>query len=912
VSFLSTWATALRVARREARRAKGRSALVILMIAVPVMALVFAAASYDMFRLTPAEKADRAMGTADARVRWDFRGPVDQNIEGDASPRREGDTGDTNQPGQPVDGAGPPTDAELLAKLPAGSTAVPLRRGTARLRTAEGLGDLNAVIVDAAHPMTRGYVEVIEGRAPRDASEVGLTAEAVQRLGQGIGGTITTGDGAHPYRVVGLVEFPSSLEQFVLFAPAAGPVVQRYGGLDRTWLVDTPEPLDWARVLELNQHGIVVASRTVLADPPEGAPSRDSPPVNVTGRDLSVGIVVGGLGLLEVVLLAGPAFAVSARRRQRQLALVAANGGTPAHVRRIVLADGVVLGLAGAGVGILLGILGAFVARPFLEEYLANARAGGYRVYPLALAVIAGLAVVTGLLAALVPAFVTARQDVVASLAGRRGITRSRKRWLVLGGGMAAGGAAITAAGAFTAQANLILAGLVLGELGLVLCTPTLVGLIARLGPVVPLAARVALRDAARNRAAAAPAISAVMAAVAGSVAIGLYFASEQAAFAEQTTPLPIGTVTVAAPPSDAGPPDLTAVEATVRSVLPVTAFHQLTQVACPAGSPADQYCDLSPEVPPDKKCPYADAAVGTRILTTDEARAARRDRRCDNPYLGMGRVYVDDGTVLAAITDASADDLASATAMLRSGGIVVRDATFVRDGRVTVAIVRGDPTNPDPATWLANATRMSLPAYALSTGNPGAPFVISPSVVAQAGLATQPANMIVDTTRPPTQAEIDRAQLQLEPLQAFITIEQAWQTDVNILLWILAGAAGIITLGAAAIATGLAAADGRADLSTLAAVGASPRLRRGLSLSQSGVIAGLGSMLGAAAGTGAAVAIVVAMNQRWSDVWPGPPLMPITFPWPSLTISLLVVPLVAMLGAGLLTRSRLPIERRL
>jgi putative ABC transport system permease protein len=34
--------------------------------------------------------------------------------------------------------------------------------------------------------------------------------------------------------------------------------------------------------------------------------------------------------------------------------------------------------------------------------------------------------------------------------------------------------------------------------------------------------------------------------------------------------------------------------------------------------------------------------------------------------------------------------------------------------------------------------------------------------------------------------------------------------------------------------------------------------------------------------------------------------------PWRNVGVALLVVPLVAMLGAGLLTRSRLPIERRL
>ena len=90
-----------------------------------------------------------------------------------------------------------------------------------------------------------------------------------------------------------------------------------------------------------------------------------------------------------------------------------------------------------------------------------------------------------------------------------------------------------------------------------------------------------------------------------------------------------------------------------------------------------------------------------------------------------------------------------------------------------------------------------------------------------------------------------------------------------------------------------------------------SKAVRRGLSLSQSGVIAGLGSLLGAAAGLGAAVAVLTALNQQWATRWPAPVPYPITLPWLSLVIALLVVPGIAMAGAGLLTRSRLPIERR-
>ncbi len=47
-----------------------------------------------------------------------------------------------------------------------------------------------------------------------------------------------------------------------------------------------------------------------------------------------------GFGVLEIVLLAGTAFAVGARRQTRELGLVAAAGGTARDVRRIVLLQG--------------------------------------------------------------------------------------------------------------------------------------------------------------------------------------------------------------------------------------------------------------------------------------------------------------------------------------------------------------------------------------------------------------------------------------------------------------------------------------------------------------------------------------------------------------------------------------------
>ena len=171
---------------------------------------------------------------------------------------------------------------------------------------------------------------------------------------------------------------------------------------------------------------------------------------------------------------------------------------------------------------------------------------------------------------------------------------------------------------------------------------------------------------------------------------------------------------------------------------------------------------------------------------------------------------------------------------------------------------------------------------------------------------------VLATTSRMPTVAEQDRLQAALHNT-AGVYVERGprSRSDTRTLL-LLAVVAGVIALGAAAIATGLAAADGRADLGTLAAVGASPRVRRGLSLSQSGVIAGLGSLLGVVAGLGGAVAVLLALNRGDADLWPAPTPYPVTLPWLNVGVALLVVPVVAMLGAGLLTRSRLPIERRL
>ncbi|MGW4497230.1 FtsX-like permease family protein [Micromonospora sp. NPDC004336] len=897
---VGSWWAALRIARREARRARGRTALVLAMITLPVLVLTFTAVSWDMAELTRAERNDRQLGVADAELLWVARGQVFQDAWGEG----------WGSPDGSLVPAGPVTAAQVTALLPAGSRAVPLRRWVSFDARVGGrvVDDVTGREVDLADPLGRGLVRFHSGRAPAGPDEIAASPAALRRLDVRPGGTLTSADGARSWRVVGVAEYPDDLGPVVTLYPAAGDPAT---GAESSWLVDLPDGVDEDLFRRLNRQGVVVRARTPA--PPSGAGSLPSPAG--TGMDvegMSVSVLVGGLGLLEVVLLVGPAFAVGVRRRRRDLALVAVAGGDDAHLRRIVLADGVVLGALGAAAGVTLGVAAAFAGRPLVEQHLYGARFGGYRCWPEALVAIGAVAVLTGVLAALVPAWTAARQDVVAGLAGRRVPPTHRRRWPVAGLALTVGGAALAAFGAARTAPTVILAGLVLGELGLVLATPTLVGLLARLGRSLPLAPRIALRDASRNRSSTAPAISAVMAAVAGSVAVGVYLASDQARSDAMYAPsLPPGTVLVTVPEDAADPaadrrggrPSLEQVAGAARDHLGARAVVPVAEARCGVDTGP---CAVSPVLPPERACPWPSGDG----LSGDEQRRARADARCrggpDDLFGMFFQAVVDDGTVLPALTGAAPADVAAATAALRAGGVVVTDPRYVVDGRVDVMVARAGPEGPVPSP------PTTVDGYAFHTGLGTQRLLVSPQAADRLGLTAHPVGWAVAADGAPDDDRQERFRAALRPFGVRLEFESGGSGDgERPALLLLAAAAGVITLGAAGTATGLAAAEGRGDLSTLAAVGGAPGLRRLLSLCQAGVIAVSGSVLGIGAGLGSAAIILTALNRRYAGMWPVQDPYPVLVPWTTLGV-LLVVPLVAMLGAGLFTRSRLPVERRL
>jgi putative ABC transport system permease protein len=130
--------------------------------------------------------------------------------------------------------------------------------------------------------------------------------------------------------------------------------------------------------------------------------------------DQILGIFYVLLGLAVIVSLFGivNTLALSVLERTRELGMLRAVGMTRRQVRRMVRHEGVITALLGAGLGMLLGLgLAAIVTSVFADEGLAFAVPAG------ALVAFTVVAVLAGILAAVLPARRAARLDVLTALA---------------------------------------------------------------------------------------------------------------------------------------------------------------------------------------------------------------------------------------------------------------------------------------------------------------------------------------------------------------------------------------------------------------------------------------------------------------------------------------------------------------
>lgn len=948
ISWYHSWIAAIRIARRDAWRAKGRSALVLAMIALPIVGVSAADLALRSADLSAEQSLSRRIGAADARLSDSQRGPVYQSPQGDSSAPVGGyDTYDPTRY-KAAEGAADP----VLAALPAGAQAVKESTGHAKVRTRHGLLDTEVRELDTQSPLTAGLFTLDRGRLPQAAGEVIATQAFLEESGLFVGSAVLPRGAKSAYRIVGAYELPSELKTpqitappGTLFAPldealqAAGSSGVR---AEDSYLVKVGGAgFTWNMVKAANAKGVIAVSRAVTLDPPADSEvplyqQQSKDPYGLKGTDpaeMAVLATIVGLAMLEICLLAGPAFAVGARRSRRQLGLVGSNGGDRRHIRAIVLSGGLVIGAAAAVIGTGVGVALTVALRPLLEDQL-GVRFGGFDFRPLELAGIALLAVVTGLLAAIVPAVTASRQTVLASLTGRRGVRRANRVLPVIGLVAVAAGAAIALYGSASEMGSTVVAGgSALAELGIVALTPTLVGLFGRLGRWLPLSPRLALRDAVRNRGRTAPAVAAVLAAVAGTVAVATYeHSSDLQMRHEYVASLPHGVGVLTA---DGGAhKEMPALREALSRQLPVATRADVDRLV--VGKPgceeysSDPTCGRTEVITPkDQRCPLYEAENGPASFSAEEARKLRADWRCSDARIGGGPSS-PYGTIVAdeALLRVLAVSDPGTVSALAAGRPVAFDKRIVKDGKVTIRVItdtaaaegasmrREDPPGQDKVLTVHQAPD--------TVNSWGSQLILPPSAAKAAGLSTAPSGsyFTLDGTATSKQRQALDGDIDRMGSDARVSIESGYQSGGDMGLLILTVFAGLVTIGAAGIATGLAQADAEADLKTLAAVGAAPRVRRTLSGFQCGVIALMGVVLGSAAGLLPAVGLRFAQRRETEALYAkahemgdlvteAVPYVPVAVPWETLGGLLIVVPLGAALLAALVTRSNGALARR-
>jgi putative ABC transport system permease protein len=302
---------ALRIARRDLLRSKGRNALVMIMVGVPVLLVVVLSTVVATDAVSAVESIPARLGQTQAELTSFGRQPVTQDANGGNVQPAGGQADAFLVPGGDEESF---TTAEL-AKM-SGRQIIDIETTTSSVRTELGRFRVDVIRMDATDPRLNGIAQLRTGRFPKTDVEVAVSASAAEK-GYRPGSTVQVGPENTSLRVVGVLT-PSS-DQFSQPSLIGRPGLVIPGtrtnggpGLTHKFLVPGDAPVTWDQVRALNAKGVVVFSRSVVADPSAAGAPVKPPPESASER---VTLLIAGLVVaLEVVLLAGPALAVGARR----------------------------------------------------------------------------------------------------------------------------------------------------------------------------------------------------------------------------------------------------------------------------------------------------------------------------------------------------------------------------------------------------------------------------------------------------------------------------------------------------------------------------------------------------------------------------------------------------------------------
>lgn len=701
--------------------------------------------------------------------------------------------------------------------------------------------------------LARGMLRLTDGRLPKERDEVAVSRAVATVAGVGIGDRIEL-KGWGESTIVGFVEDPFYLSGRLVLEPSSlAPEVAPPDEI--VWLVALPPGTD-ADALDLGTAFAVVTRAQAAMFPSDSTAAI---------------LVFGGLALIEAVLIAAAAFAVSIRRRQRDLGLLAAAGAEWPHLAGTVLAEGILLGTLGALAGVVAGVAGVLALSPWFDE-LTNRRIPPVTVDPAWILLAAGIGVFAALLAAAVPAWTAARLPVLVALSGRRPAPNPARRMLLVGIVLIAVGVALTAGGAAMRRdwgdqmgVLLLLAGAVVGILGFGAWSPWLVESFERLSARLPAAGRIALRDTARARSRSGPIVTAILASLAATVALAAYIASTQAVSDAKWKPW--------------ARPDQILLAGEDAARLGPSVARELGAVAA-APIP---WMRGSEDPNRSVEFLYGDAVEGAPEVTWEGG-----GPNCADCVGDASMPTIGDPVLLAAF------GAESATADLDKGEVLLSLERPLVARQVTAVIMGIFPDTGEPRFIKS----VALPARVVITGIGERHYLpdalISQELAARLGLEEGDTNRyLLRLNHPVGEADLAQAAALVAPYYP-----ETW-ADASLgpphpgegLRWLILIGSLLLALSVTGIAVALGEAESRPDQRTLLAVGADPGIWRRIAAARAGVLALLAGALAVPAGLLPTWGLLASRDA------------PLVVPLPEVAVAIVLLPLAGIVGALLISR---------
>lgn len=920
---------ALRLGRRLAFAKAGRAALIVSLIGIPTTGFAAAAVVVQSTQATTEESLRYDLGHAAAQMR--LAGPDVPGMRQDPVQWQYTDSA----PHSPAAGATEDTPwADLLDHVPTGAEAIPV--STAQVVVAGPKAPVAVRTVAGAtwSPALDGHWHVLSGSAPTSDDQLLATPATLERLHAEVGDTVTVTDPVRKhFTVTGTMrDAADDPGEEGLFVPGGSlpagdtSASTSLGAADLTVFLPAVAPT-WSEISALNAHGIVVQSRPVVLDPPDARLSGGGIGNAATAYYGALALL-GVFAAFEVALLAGAAFLVGTRADTRTHAIVTSLGGERGFVRAVVAGSGLVLGLVGAVLGTALGTGIGVLAFRLLDDGSVT-RWPGLHVPVVGLATIAAVGVVAGLVSSLVAARAATRIDLLAALRGslrpaapRPRAERRRRVWVPV---LVVVGAAMTlACGAGVLLLNdrpvqqdrwawVVGVGVALGpclvQLGVALASPWILAAVARASSRLGLAARIAARDARRNPVRTVPVLASVMSVVFVASVVVTWSASEHARYVrdyEYATAVGVTTVDVGTSDAD-GYPDgydaaLTAKAArVVGGALGDADVHVLAVNRESAGKGPTTV--VVPHDFADRECPMTNTTTCASFLQS----------------VGTGTPHITAGTLDDYALLTGHRPSAAVRQALADGRAVSLWPEFVHDGVVRIDTHR-DRTADDvePLERSRPTETTTIPAIAdVQTPRIQVGVFMTRATAATHGIPLVDGVLAVDL--PDGLSTSGHDDLYAAWQSAGGTDRERWggpaavvergpvddQAAVQALVLALAAA---VTIGATAVAVGLARSDGRRDDEVLDAVGAAPVLRRRVSAWQAAILTTIGAVVGTLLG----LLPIRAVTLRFGDGPLGATHMPFVADWPLLALLAVGLPLVVTAGTWVTAgRTARPAVRR-